>query len=211
MLFSAEAQVCNMSLTGAAIETRHALREGETVTFKARPESDPIHMPATVVWCRKSSEDADSGVHSNALYSAGVEFLNVFTPEAKALLALMRNEELITVETRVTGRFRLELAERVLLNCEHEISVKQVSSTGMLIETGLSLELGSVFEMRVHLGTPFEAQGRVVHIQELTPIGGPPNYRLGVEFVELSPDNEATLVHFINGLGHRTESTSAGF
>ena len=194
-----------MSLTGAAIETNHYLRVGETVVFQAPHKDGDIHMQAKVVWCRLVSTRNTPRGDSEPVYSAGVSFSDVLTAKAKALFDLLRNSDKVTVETRVTGRFRLELADPVKLDREHEFSAKQVSISGMLIETNLSPELDSVFEMRINLGTPITVQGRIVHIQDLAQSGAPTRYRLGVEFVNLPSESRDALESYIGGLDRSTE------
>jgi len=205
LLFTAEARVLNMSLTGAAIETTHYLKVGEMLTFKVHQGGQQLSMTGKVVWCRLISTRGTTSGDSEPTYSAGVNFADVFTAQAKALLGLIRGANRVTVETRVTGRFRLELADPVKLDREHQFSVQQISGTGMLIETGLSPALGSIFEMRVNLGSIFMAQGRIVHLQAISTPGRPTLHRLGVEFIDLPAEHRTTLERYIGGLNQELE------
>ncbi len=199
-----------MSMTGAAVETSHYLKVGEMLKFKTSQAGKELSMTGKVVWCRLVSTRDNGRGDSEPVYSAGVNFADVFTAKAKALLDLIRKSDRVTLETRVTGRFRLELSDPVKLDREHQFSVQQISATGMLIETGLSPALDSVFEMRVNLGAIFMAQGRIVHLQEFSPPGQPTLYRLGVEFLELPAEHKTILERYIGGLDQGPDEPTKG-
>ncbi len=210
LLFTAEARVLNMSMTGAAIETNHYLKVGEMLRFKTNQSGKELSMTGKVIWCRLVSTRDNGRGDSEPVYSAGVNFADVFTAKAKALLDMIRGTHRVTVETRVTGRFRLELSDPVKLDREHQFSVRQISATGMLIETSLSPALDSVFGMRVNLGAIFMAQGRIVHLQEFSTPGQPTHHLLGIEFVDLPAEHQATLQRYIGGLDQRLDEPTLG-
>lgn len=198
LLFVAEARVLDMSLTGMSVETDTRLRLNRTYSLKlTNDEGLEVPLTATVVWCQlRQKRDPSSG--DCVVYVAGLMFQNVLSEKAEQLISFLQTAAVISVETRLCGRFRACFREAVDLTTEYEFEVRSISASGMLIVTELAAEQGSMFEMEVDLdGHQLRALGRAAHVRSVPRASGHPREELGVEYVDLSDGDRTALLDFI--------------
>ena len=198
LLFVAEGRVLDMSLTGMSVETDTRLRLNRTYSLKLRND-DGLEVPlaATVVWCqlRQARSTSPSGT---VVYVAGLRFEDVLSEKAESLISFLQSAAVISVETRLCGRFRACFREAIDLKTEYDFEVKSVSASGMLIVTELAAEQGSLFEMELDLESyPLRVLGRAAYVRSLPVKAGPPQEELGVEFVDLTEQDRNALLEFI--------------
>jgi hypothetical protein len=198
LLFVAEARVLDMSLTGMAVETDTRLRLDRTYSLRLRREDgQDVPLTATVMWCqlRPAKDGAKAG---SLVYTAGLHFTDVLSEKAEKLVAFLQVSAVITVQTRICGRFRARFRESVSLATEYEFEVKTVSSSGMLITSELEPEQGSVFDMDVQLnGSEIHTRGRIAYVRRATAPGSVGRLELGVEFVDLGETARSALLGYI--------------
>lgn len=199
LLLSTEARILNMSLTGMAVETDSRLRLGREYSLKLQHD-DRMEIPlnATVVWCQLRQARGEGGGEGRIAYVSGLQFEGILSEKAHDLLAFLQSAAVVSVQTRVCGRFRARFAETVNLNTEYEFEVKKISCSGMLIATDLVAEQGSAFDMEVQLDQDmFRTRGRVAHVRPTPSRQGGGAVELGVEFIEMSDVDRALLTNFI--------------
>ena len=81
------------------------------------------------------------------------------------------------------------------------MSIKEISRSGCLVETGFQLHLNSLHDVRLTLGDQSVIlKGRVVH-SSISDVGQEiVHYRTGLEFIELSERNREVIVEFIEAI-----------
>jgi len=193
--------ILNMSLTGMAVESHANLKVGRRYRLKlSHGDSAPLTLSGTVVWCHlKATRDVQDGERA-PIYEAGIAYHGVLSDKADELLAFLRESAIITLQERLTGRFRLQIEQSVNLDSEYEFVVKTISTSGMLIETDVSPEPDSLFDMRVDLdGSALSTCGRVAFVRDVAEQDKRRITAIGVEFIDMCDADRATLERFIAG------------
>jgi len=199
LILSASATILNMSLTGMAVESRANLRVGRRYRLQlSRGDGGPITLAGTVVWCHlRETRGGDDGERA-PVYEAGIAFQDVLSEKATELLAFLRESAIITLQERLTGRFRLQIEQPIDLDSEYEFEVKTISASGMLIETDISPEPDSLFQMKVQLdGGTMSACGRVAFLRNVAEQDKRRITAIGIEFIDMSDADRAALEGFI--------------
>lgn len=199
LLLSTQARILNMSLTGMAVETDSRLRLGRTYSLKLQHDGETtVPLGATVVWCQLRQAKVQESGEGRIVYVSGLQFENVLTETAQDVVRFLQSAAVVSVQTRVCGRFRARFAETVNLNTEYEFEVIKVSSTGMLIVTDLVAEQESIFDMEVQLDDgQFRCKGRIAYVRPASGRAPGTAVELGVEFTEMSEADRALLATFI--------------
>jgi hypothetical protein len=73
-----DVRVINLSREGMALETAEPLQPGETQFVEVRHRGQNVSFEVSVRWCRRRGGDPDAA--SEALYHAGVSFLDMYPP-----------------------------------------------------------------------------------------------------------------------------------
>ena len=181
--FSVDAQVLNISLSGIGVRTSIALHVGRRYGFRLGQEPNAILVSGNVVWCRLAQTHRRSGSDVEPVYHAGFAFSDVISEKTMRLFELIEQSKPTDLRRRIFGRFKVAKDQSIALESKSEFLVKQISLSGMLIESPLALQAGSVFEMEILLaGHTFSAHGRIVHSSHVG--------LSGVEFLEPSPDQQ---------------------
>lgn len=201
-VFAVEAQLVNLSLTGAALELASPIRVGGQYLLKLASAGSRVRLPGTVVWCQPAPARLDEVGEEVAVHHAGLRFHDVLGPKGEELLDVFRHSVVLSFGQRLSARFRLETPRQVGLLAEHDFEVRKISASGMLIETDLETELDSILEMELQLdGSTLPLRGRVACIIADSGVGEgpqrPARYRLGVEFQEVSDRDRAALEQFL--------------
>ncbi len=188
--FSVDAQVLNISLSGIGVRTSTQLHVGRRYALRLGQEPNTILVSGSVVWCRLSKTSQRSGGDVAPVYHAGIAFSDVISEKTMRLIEFMEQSEPTDLRRRIFGRFKVAKDHSIVLESKSEFLVKQISLSGMLIESPLALQPGSVFETEILLaGHRFSARGRIVNSSRVG--------LLGVEFLEPSPDQQRILEDFI--------------
>jgi len=198
LLFHTEARILNLSISGLAVECTSPLRIGRTYTAKLQRGDHKLELKGKVMWCRlRSTRKAASG-EVVPVYTAGIEFEGVLNEQARKLIRFLQKSAVISLETRINGRFQVEGEGAVALDASHDFQVKVLSTTGMLVVTDLAPEVGTVFTLELHLdGSSLRTRGRVAYVE---PAGVDPSgstHQLGIEFEGLSPEGRKAVEAFI--------------
>lgn len=188
LVYAMDAEVRNMSLTGLAIETQHALRVGTDYTLRLANEGREIRLRTRVQWCRlvRTTNAAHGDVV--AVFHAGLDFREALGEVAQELLGFIEDHVEIELERRVLGRFRLRGAGGIELATEREFAVRRISLSGMLIQTDLTPPLDSNLDLEIRLPRELlSCRGRVAYARPVDrePLAGA---ELGIEFQDL-PDH----------------------
>jgi hypothetical protein len=204
-LFSTDAIVLNMSLDGMSIETGNPLKVGREYSLKLEEQDGEIPMRGIVVWCSLVKTTRSKEGEVRPVYKAGVHFENLLSQEAGDLRDFIRHNAVISLENRLFGRFRIEPEKSADLSFEADFLVRQLSVSGMLVETDVTPPIDSHCQMEIRLAeVEFSTVARIAHVErterrsddgeddETTPITF-----LGIEYLGMDDETKGILERFI--------------
>jgi hypothetical protein len=196
---SAGAKILNMSVTGMAVETSTQLRVGRSYSLTLRHADDfVLRLNGTVIWCHLRGIRKAGAGDTTSVYHAGFKFDDGLAEKVDELTRFLEATAVITLDTRISGRFKLKLTEPVDLDTDFRFVVKTISASGVLIEADTPLPTGTVFTMEIHLqGAVLRTKGRVVHVREAAEGEPARSAQMGVEFVETAPTDRRAIEEFI--------------
>lgn len=195
-LFSTDARVIDMSLNGMSIETGNPLKVGRDYSLSLDRDGQPITLSGKVVWCTLVRTTRDERGDVLPIYRAGIHFEDVITGKAGRLLDFIHENAVVSLEKRLFGRFRVETDQSADLGFEADFRVRQISISGMLVETDIAPPVDTRCNMEISLGElSFATEVRVVRVQTIEREA--PGFSLGVQFTGLSEQARQSLERFI--------------
>jgi hypothetical protein len=204
--FSVQAKVLNLSLTGVAIETTSALRIGKAYTFRFGHGARALTVSGKVQWSFLRRTEKTLTGEVRPIYETGIAFEGVLSEAGDDLRHFLQETAILDTENRLCARFRLDATEPTEVSTDHVFSVPQISLSGMLVSADFSLPVDRVFEAEIQLnGDRVRTRARIVHAREVA--GGPePRFLMGVEFLDMDPDERRVLQDFIRRELERREA-----
>src|SRR4051794_31812080 len=135
LLYSLDARILNMSLTGMAIETTSLLRTGSQYWLRVASGDGQFRFRADVRWCHLVRNERDASGEMRAVFHAGIDFREILDQHAREVLDFLQRHIVVEVDRRLTGRFQLASPQRAALSVRHTFDVRRLSLGGMLVET----------------------------------------------------------------------------
>ena len=205
ILHPLDIKVLNISINGAGIESTQRIDVNKEYTFKITYKDAILNLRGRVVWALLSYREKKDSKEIIPLYMAGVVFIDTLTEKAKTLLSFIDLNKK-TLELRLGGvRFEIDDPDKVKIYFPYKYEVKQISLSGMLIETEHHLDLNSHYDMELYLNTNIlNMVGRVVHCEKLdspdvTKYGIGIEF-IGIEFIRISDNDLKILEDFLASL-----------
>lgn len=186
-----------MSLNGMSLETGNPLKVGRGYSLNLDRAGETITLTGKVVWCTLVRTTRDERGDVLPVYRAGVHFEDVITGKAGRLLDFIHENAVVSLEKRLFGRFRVETDQSADLGFEAAFRVRQISVSGMLVETDIAPPVDTRCRMEISMGAlSFTAEVRVVRVQTVE--RDTPLFSLGVQFTGLEPDARRAVEQFID-------------
>ncbi|MGH7337243.1 MAG: hypothetical protein ACREI7_06685 [Myxococcota bacterium] len=182
---SLHAKVLDIGLAVLAIETGTRLAPQHSLGMRMGSNGGELALSGYVVWCFFHGTAAAPSGEQQPVYRAGIEFSDVLTQRATDLLRFLEAHAVVTMETRLFGRFRLEEAGPVSLHSTAPFQVTALQGDALEIECDLGLEPAVGEAARVRLGT---AEAVAATITELARPSQGDSWRLLLTFDEPQPD-----------------------
>lgn len=199
LAYNLDAKVLNVSLTGMAIETRTMLKVGGNYHLKIAREGEPLRVKADVRWCHLVRTERLENGEVTPLYKAGIDFRSILDDKARQMLQFIEENIVVELDQRLFGRFHLAGDSSVDLDTDEEFTVRKISLSGMLIETGFTPRADQEFEIEIRPnGEPIEARIRVANVRQVS--GEESRTEAGVEFLELGDVDRRRLEKVIERL-----------
>jgi hypothetical protein len=177
------------------------MRPGKEYSFRLQGRGGPIQMCAVAQWSQLVRTDSTEG-DVIPVYQIGLHFQEILDERALEILHFLEENIIIDVDQRLFGRFSLRDPQSVELDVSSEFQMRRISLSGILVEAELSVPLERDLIVELDVQEPklsLRARGRVAFVA-----GGPENGRghsqLGIEFLDLSPENKHRLEAFLRGL-----------
>lgn len=191
------AQVIDIGLLGLAVRTSSPLSVGRAYRVRLDEPPQALELSGTVRWCHFAQVRKGEADDVVAVYDSGIALDGVLTALGLELEAIARRRGDVDTERRTATRFAPREPLTARLEAVYDFGVRELSLSGMLIETPLSPRMDAVFDLVLDLGgEPFPAQGRVVDIAEIDASDGTLRFRVGVEFVAPEPEQRRRLEAF---------------
>ena len=201
VLYTSDIEVLNLSIDGAAIETAKRLELNRTYTFKIKYHDSFISLRGCVVWAILVSKvDKNTGAVT-PVYRAGIRFTDTLSEKAGMLLQFIEDNRIKKRENRFGGvRFNISSTEHMKVDLPHEYKVIKISLSGMLVETEYPLVIESHYNIELFINSHnLKIVGRVVYSKEYV-VDNAVKYEIGMEFFEISEDDERILQEFLDTL-----------
>jgi hypothetical protein len=178
-----EAEVLNLSLTGAAVATESRLAMGETYRFLLRQGPRRLELGATVA--RSTLRAARGETSTPPVYEIGLEFLGVLAEQGQEMSRFLVEHTEPQLGGRTCDRFLPPPGTRAEIEREEEFDLRSISPEGLAIETTADLEPGREVALDVRMERPglgFSTAGRIVYRLPVSP----GRFRLGIESVPIA-------------------------
>jgi len=204
MILADRVEIIDISLGGVALKTDRRLNVGKEYLIKLGDKGKSIDVKGIIVRCELSKIEERSNGERVSIYTAGMMFKDV-SPDTIAdfLNSIEHKKEAmpVMVDRRLTVRFCITTPWEKTLCFPAQFKVKEISLSGMLIQTGQALGIESMIPMGLSLraGNPVNFIGRVVSCR-MTEAEGQAHYEIGVEFKDLTDTDRASLKTFIDYL-----------
>jgi len=203
LLYSLDARILNMSLTGMALETTSFLKNGGHYWLRVPHGEGQIRFKADVKWCKLVRNDRGPDGEVHTIYQAGIDFRDILDEHAREVLGFLQQHIVVELDRRLTGRFNLATPQHAALAVRHDFEVKRLSLGGMAVDTVWDPPIDA--EVEIEIGGGDEAlRGRArVRSVQASPATGPhdpPSFLVGLAFVGLDETAQSRLGRFVQSL-----------
>jgi hypothetical protein len=201
VLYTSDIEVLNLSIDGAKIETTKRLELNREYTFKIKYHDSFISLRGRVVWAILVSKvDKNTGAVT-PVYRAGIRFTDTLSEKAGMLLQFIEDTRVKKRENRLGGvRFNISSDGHMKVDLPHEYKVIKISFSGMLVETEYPLDIEAHYNIELIINDHnLNIVGRVAYSKEIV-VDNIAKYEIGVEFFEISEDDERILQEFLDTL-----------
>jgi c-di-GMP-binding flagellar brake protein YcgR len=205
MILADKVEIIDISLGGVALKTDRRLNVGKEYLIKLGDREKSIDVKGIIVRCELSTIEERSNGARVSIYTAGMMFKDV-SPDTIAdflnSIEQAKKEAMpVMVDRRLSVRFCITTPWEKVLCFPAQFKVKEISLSGMLIQTEQALETESMIPMGLSLkaDNPVNFTGRVASCR-MTEDKGQARYEIGVEFKDLTDTDRTSLKTFIDYL-----------
>jgi hypothetical protein len=173
-----EAEILNLSLTGAAIATASRLAMGEIYRIFLRHGSLRLELEATIA--RSTLRAKRVGASALPVYETGLEFLEVLGERGQEVARFVTEHAESELGGRICDRFLPPPGTKVEIEREEAFDLCSISPTGLGLETAADLAPGEDVALDIRMGPPgrgFSVMGKIVY---RVPVA-PGRFRFGIE------------------------------
>ncbi len=205
IILANKVEILDISLGGVALKTDRRLNVGKEYLIKLGDKGKSIDVKGIIVRCELSKIEERSSGQRVSIYTAGMMFKDV-SPDTIAdflnSIEKHKKEQVpVMVDRRLEVRFYITTPWEQTLSFPAQFKVKEISLSGMLIQTEEALGIESMIPMGLSLkaDNPVNFIGRVASCRMAGDTGQAP-YEIGVEFTDLTDEDRTLLQAFINYL-----------
>lgn len=209
MMFAKDMEIIDISVAGILLKADKRLNPGSEHILKLKHKDKVISVKSSVVWSFLSEIQKDQSGEPIPMYTAGMQFKKVSKETMNEIAHFIEEhkEEEKKVDiyessgSRLHIRFHMVTPEKATLDFNESCKVKQLSLSGMLIETEHAQEIEDRLQMQIFLSKdkPVKPLGRVASCLLIND-EGLKHFDIGIEFLEMSKQDEEILKAFINSL-----------
>ena len=200
LLFTTHVDILNISINGVALKAKRRLEIGRQYILKLEYKDRTVSVNGVVVWSVLS--ELTDGPHAEKVpvYKAGMRFTDIISDKMARLLEFIESHKL-SQDERLNIRFTIKAPDKAILDGPHNYGVKNMSISGMRIETDMRVDVGARYPMEISLedNRTIKVLGRVVSCLEVND-RAPKHYAIGIEFIEMSDEDRKRLKEFVDTL-----------
>jgi hypothetical protein len=204
MLLTSNAEVLNLSAGGASVKSGEELPVGKGLLITFAEKGKKTDIQGIVVRSAFSGTGKGTGGKDAAFYTSNIRFQ---AGQARQIAYVIGSRERqredsapVAVDRRRDVRFHMTIPLESVLSHTARFRVKQMSMSGMLIQSEQPLEINSTIPMDLSLaGGRVNFIGRVASCRTAE-TDGKNWHDIGVEFLELTDEGRTLLKKFIDGL-----------
>jgi c-di-GMP-binding flagellar brake protein YcgR len=205
MILAQNVEIVDISLGGIALRTDRRLNVGKEYLITLGDKGKHIDVKGIIVRCELVKIEKRYDGEMVPIYTAGMMFKDI--PEDKiadflSSIEKHKKEEVpVMVDRRLEVRFYITTPWEQTLSFPAQFKVKDISLSGMLIQTEEALGIESMVPMGLSLkaDNPINFIGRVASCRMAGDTGQAP-YEIGVEFTDLKDEDRTLLKVFIDYL-----------
>lgn len=208
IIFASYLKINDISLGGISLTTEKRLTIGNEYALKLQGKDTQLTLKGIVMWSLLSESIADSIGNVIPIFKTGIQFMELSTEQENEIIKFIEAhkkepEEKIDIYSvsgnRLFVRFRLKEADKATLQEQDDYKVKNISLSGLLIESKQALKLEDKIDMQMALpdNKIISILGRVVTCTMTKPVESE-SYDIGMEFIDISEKDEKALKNFIS-------------
>ena len=205
MILADRVEIIDISLGGVALKTDRRLNVGKEYLIRLGDKGKSIEVKGIIVRCELSTIEERSNGARVSIYTAGMMFKDVSPDTVADFLNSIEQDKKesipVMADRRLNVRFYITTPSERTLCFPAQFKVKEISLSGMLIQTEQALGIESMIPMGLSLkaDNPVNFIGRVASCR-MTEDKGEAHYEIGVEFKDLTDTDRTSLKTFIDYL-----------
>ena len=205
MILAEKVDIIDISLGGIALKTDRRLNVGKEYVIKLGDKGKRIDVKGVIVRCELSTIEERCDGERVSIYTAGMMFKDVAPDKIADFLDTIeqhkKEQAPAVTDRRLAVRFYITTPWEQTLSFPSQFTVKEISLSGMLIQTEGVLTMESMVPMGLSLKAdhPVNFIGRVASCR-MAGAKGQALYEIGVEFTGLTDEDRAPLKAFIDYL-----------
>ena len=205
MSLADKVKIIDISLGGIAIKADRRLNIGREYTIRLEDKGKIIDVKGVVVRSELSGIEERSKGEPVSIYTAGMLFKEGQAAKVDHFLkSIDQNKKSavpVTVDRRLAVRFNITAPGEQTLSFPAQFKVKEISLSGMLIQTDQMLANGSMIPMGLSLSADDHVtfNGRVASCRTME-YQGQVHHEIGVEFSDLTEKDRSLIKTFIDYL-----------
>jgi hypothetical protein len=204
MLLTSNVKVLNLSAGGASVKSGEELPVGKELLITLDEKGKKTDIKGIVVQSAFCGTGKGTGGENAAFYNANIRFQ---AGQAEKISYVLGSREQhrednapVTDDRRRHVRFHMTIPLESVLSHTARFRVKQMSMSGMLIQSEQPLGINCVIPMNLSVaGGRVNFIGRVASCR-MTDTNGKTWHDIGVEFLELTNEGRSLLKRFIDSL-----------
>jgi Tfp pilus assembly protein PilZ len=197
-------EIIDISVGGVALKADRRLNIGKECLLKLGYEGCHINVKGIVVRSELSGIEARSEGGKVTIYSVGILFNDESAGKVKDFLDSIESSKKTQVPEEEDWfyrdvRFSITTPSEKVLLMQSQFDVKEISQSGIIIQTDYQLNRDSMVLMELSLNAydPVSFMGKVVSCRK-TQDKANASYDIGVEFSELTERDRSLLIIFID-------------
>ncbi|MEJ2684956.1 MAG: PilZ domain-containing protein [Candidatus Sulfobium sp.] len=203
-LFNAEAEIINISATGASIRIARRLNIDGVYALKFSYRDNCFTVKGRVVWEKLTGSKESQEGEVIPIYTAGLEFQGELPDKLKQIGTFIEEKVTEIRERRLGGiRIRVTGDDSAVLSHLETCRVMDISLGGMSMESVHEVPTGTGFRLQFTIKEnepPLFCSGRVAFCRNGPAPANPEKYTVGVEFIEMSEGDREKLKRFVDSL-----------
>jgi len=198
LVVSLDGTVLDISLSGMAVETNTRLAPLRTIRLRLGNGDRVLTVSGRVVWCFLHGTRATESGEQLPVYRAGIQFLDVLSPQAQELVRFLEAHAIVTLETRLFGRFRIADNDAVEVSSSSMFRVVEIDTSGLTVESAAALEPRTGCEVELQLdGSTLTARTEVLDAQPVDDAEEAGTFRIRLRFDSLDEADRERLRGFL--------------